>query len=314
MKALITGVNGFVGGYLSDYLISQGFEVYGTKLSNEPVNAYLSSQVKIFDIDITFEEQVNNVINSVQPDFIYHLAAQSSVALSWKKPQLTMLININGTINILEAVRQANLKTRILLIGSSEQYGIIKPEEVPVNEQHSLQPANPYAISKISQELMAQQYIKSYGMDILLVRAFNHIGPRQTPAFVVADFAKRIAEMEKGKLPPSLLVGNLEAKRDFTDVRDIVRAYYGIMQKGQKGEIYNVGSGQCYRVKEILEILLSMSELDITVETDPQRLRPSDMPIIQCDNTKLKNITAWYPQYSLRDTLKDVLDYWRGMV
>ena len=314
MKALITGVNGFVGGYLSDLLLAEGVEVYGTKLAWEAVNADLPAAVKVLDVDITIEAQVLEVINTAQPDYIFHLAAQSSVALSWKKPQMTMEVNINGTINILEAVRQTGLKTRLLLIGSSEQYGIIKPQEIPVKETHSLEPSNPYAISKITQELIAQQYVKSYGMDIILVRAFNHIGPRQTPAFVVSDFAKRIAEMEKGKLDPVLMVGNLEAQRDFTDVRDIVRAYVQIMQKGTSGEIYNVGSGKSYRVREVLDILLNLSKVEIKVETDPTRLRPSDMPIIECDNTKLKNITSWSTSYDIRDTLQDVLNYWRTIV
>lgn len=311
MRALITGVSGFVGGYLTEILHENKIEVWGTKLPSETIDDSLKDKLVIRDMDITSVNDVEKVIVESRPDYIFHLAAQSSVALSWKKPQLTMDINVTGTLNLLEIIKNHDMKPRILLIGSSEQYGKLKPEDMPVKEEQPLQPSNPYAISKMSQEMLAKLYINSYGMDIVMVRAFNHIGPKQSPIFVVSDFAKRISEIEKGLLVPVLKVGNLEAERDFTDVRDIVNAYFKIIQHGKSGEVYNVGSGKCYKVKYILDLLLSMSKIKINIETDLERMRPSDMPIIQCDNKKLMNVVGWTPQYSIFDTLEDVMNYWR---
>lgn len=311
MRALITGVNGFVGGYLSEYLLQNNMEVWGTKLPSEIKEKSHNDKVIIRDLDITNKEQVYSVIEECKPDYIFHLAAQSSVALSWKEPRLTMDVNVNGTINLLQAVNEVDNNAKILLIGSSEEYGIIKPESVPINEEYALKPANPYAVSKMAQEELAKQFVKAYSMNIVIVRAFNHIGPKQSPAFVVSDFAKRIVQMEKGLIEPKLLVGNLESKRDFTDVRDIVKAYYLLIQKGVSGEIYNIGSGKVYKVREILDMLLSKSKIDIEVLNDPNRMRPSDAPIIQCDNKKLKELTGWDIEYSLEKTIDDVIEYWR---
>ncbi|RKD32268.1 GDP-mannose 4,6-dehydratase [Thermohalobacter berrensis] len=313
MKALITGINGFVGGYLSEYLLTCNMQVFGTYLNKIDKNI-LGKNIKTFKLDITDKKETLEVLKKVRPDYIFHLAAQSSAAISWKKPQLTMDVNINGTINLLENIKELNLDSRILLIGSSEEYGFVKSEDIPINEDQELKPGNPYAVSKISQTMMGQVYSRAYDMDIVIVRAFNHIGPKQSPVFVASDFAKRIAEIEKGKFKPVLLVGNLEAERDFTDVRDIVKAYYLLALKGQKGEIYNVGSGKSYKIQYILDTLLSLSNVDIKIEKDPNRMRPSDVPIVQCDNTKITRLTGWEPEYSIEETLKDVLQYWRQTV
>ena len=314
MRALITGVNGFVGGYLSQYLIENGMEVWGTKLPSEVKSKYLNEDVIVRGLDIRDKRECEEVIKECEPDYLIHLAAQSSVALSWKNPQLTMDININGTLNLLDAIRTYIKECRILLIGSSEEYGLIKEEEVPVNESKDIDPSNPYAISKATQELLAKQYIKAYGLDIVMVRAFNHIGPRQSDIFVVSDFAKRIVMMEKGLLEPVLKVGNLESKRDFTDVRDIVKGYELLLKHGKCGEVYNIGSGVALKISEILEKLMELSGKDISIEKDLNRMRPSDNPIIQCDNGKLKSDTKWDTTYNIDKTLRDVMDYWRKEV
>lgn len=308
MRALITGVNGFVGHYLSKYLIEQGYEVYGTVIEDN----IKMDNVKIKKMNLLNKTEVNDVLTDINPDQIYHLAGQSAVGLSWKEPTLTMDVNINGTINLLDVVRNNNINTKVLIIGSSDEYGIITPEECPINEEHILKPTSPYAISKMTQEEISKLYIKAYKMNMIMVRAFNHIGPMQSKNFVVSDFASKIAEIEKGG-EPIIRVGNLEAYRDFTDVRDIVRGYKLLMDYGKIGEIYNIGSGNPYKIQEILDILLSLSNIKIKVEIDPDKLRPSDVPIIKCDNLKIKSHVKWIPKYDIKDTLKDTLDYWRNM-
>lgn len=307
MKALVTGVNGFVGNYLSKYLIEQGYTVYGTVIEDNVV----MENVNIQRMNLLNKDEVIRTIKSINPDHIYHLAGQSAVGLSWKEPTLTMDVNINGTINLLDAVRENNIDGKVLIIGSSDQYGVIKPEDCPISERHELNPSSPYAISKVTQEQVSRLYINSYKMNIIMVRAFNHIGPMQSKNFVVSDFASKIAEIEKGA-EPIIRVGNLEAYRDFTDVRDIVRGYYMLMKNGKIGEVYNIGSGNAYKIQDILSTLLSLSNTQIKVEIDPERLRPSDVPIIQCDNSKIKSHINWMSQYDIKNTLKDTLDYWRN--
>ena len=308
MKALITGVNGFVGYYLSKYLVEKGYTVYGTVIEDNVT----MDNVIIRKMNLLNKKEVEETIKSINPDHIYHLAGQSAVGLSWKNPTLTIDVNVNGTINILESVRESNINTKVLIIGSSDEYGIIKAEECPIREEHPLNPSSPYAISKMTQEEIAKLYVKSYNMNLIMVRAFNHIGPMQSKNFVVSDFASKVAEIEKGA-DPIIKVGNLEAYRDFTDVRDIVRGYTMLIEKGKIGEIYNIGSGNSYKIHEILDILISLSSKNIKVEIDPDKLRPSDVPIIQCDNLKIKSHVNWEPKYDIKNTLKDTLDYWRNM-
>ncbi|MBC2455741.1 GDP-mannose 4,6-dehydratase [Clostridium beijerinckii] len=308
MKALITGINGFVGKYLSKCLLEQGNIVYGTVIED---NVEMEN-INITQMNLLDKEEVVKAIKTINPDYVYHLAGQSAVGLSWKEPVLTMNVNINGTINLLDAVRENNLNTKVLVIGSSDEYGVIKPEECPISEKHLLNPSSPYAISKMTQEQIAKLYINSYKMNIIMVRAFNHIGPMQNKNFVVSDFASKIAEIEKGA-EAVIRVGNLESFRDFTDVRDIVRGYTMLMENGKIGEVYNIGSGKAHKIQDILDILLSLSTTKIKVEIDPERLRPSDVPIIQCDNSKIKAHVNWIPEYDIKNTLKDTLDYWRNM-
>lgn len=315
MKALITGMDGFVGEYLAEHLLFNNVEIAGTYLNNcGDVDSEIRDKIELFQLNILNEKNVKEILRKVNPDSIIHLAAQSSANVSWEKPQLTMDINLNGTINLLESIRELDLEPRVLLIGSSEEYGFIKTEDIPVDESQDLEPGNPYAVSKIAQNKIGKVYSRGYDMDIVMVRAFNHIGPKQRSTFVAADFAKRIAEMEINRKKTELMVGNLEAKRDFTDVRDIVKAYYQLLLKGEKGELYNVGSGNSYNIQYLLDILLSLATIDIEIRKDPKRLRPSDVPIVECDNTKLSQLTDWEPKFKLEDTLKDILDFWREKV
>jgi GDP-4-dehydro-6-deoxy-D-mannose reductase len=310
LKALITGINGFVGEYLAVYLQSRNIEVCGTYFKENIQN----TGFQIFKMDVTQKSQVLEVLSYVKPDCIFHLAAQSSAAVSWKEPQMTMEVNVGGTINILESLREMKMNPRILLVGSSEEYGFVRPDELPVNETQPFRPANPYAVSKVAQDMLGEIYSKAYGMDIVRARPFNHIGPRQNPTFAAPDFARRIALIEKGKLEPVMSVGNLEVERDFTDVRDVVKAYYDLLQKGEKGQVYNIGSGKSYKIRYILDVLLSLSEVDVQIKQDPARMRPSDVPVLRCDNTRLVKLTSWHPTYTIEETLKDVLNYWRDTV
>lgn len=314
MRALITGSNGFVGQYLAEYLLKKDIEVWGTIHESKAIPKEIHNEIIIRQMDITDQLQVKNVLSECKPDYIFHLAAQSSAAVAWKHPDLTMTVNINGTINLLECIRKFDLKPRILLIGSSEEYGTVKSKDLPIDEAHELRPGNPYAISKAAQSMIGQVYSKAYDLNIIMARAFNHIGPKQSSKFVVSDFTKRIAEIEKGKIPPILKVGNLEAERDFTDVRDIVRAYYELVLKGKRGEIYNIGSGKVCKIQDILDRLLSLTNMKIKIQKDIDRYRPLDVPIVQCDSRKFVNLTSWQPRYTLEETLKDVLEYWRGKV
>lgn len=308
-KALIIGAAGFVGGYLIDFAAeSMRWEVIATKLSSENLS---TKYAKVFDLDIMNIDDVNSLIARQHPDYIFHLAAQSSVALSWIKPDLTVDVNIKGSLHILEAVRKLNYKPRLLMVGSGEEYGYVKEEELPIREDNVIRPGNIYAITKACQNMLGNIYSKAYGMDIIMVRAFNHIGPGQSELFVVSDFCKQVVECEKGLRVPVIKVGNLDAKRDFTDVRDIVRAYVMLMKYGESGETYNVGSGRCVPIHDILEKIIDNATVPIQVEVDEQRLRPNDIPIIQADVDKLCRTIGWNPQISLNDTICDMLEYWR---
>lgn len=310
MKALIIGGAGFVGGYLIKELAGAGSEVHATCLPSEKID---STDCTAHTLDILDIDAVTAILNEVKPDTIFHLAAQSSVALSWKKPQLTADINIKGSINVLEAMRMAEKQDmRILLIGSGEEYGFIREGACPISEDERLRPGNVYAATKACQGMIGEIYARAYKMDIIMVRAFNHSGPGQLPMFVISDFCHQIAETEKcGKLP-EMSVGNLSAMRDFTDVRDVVRAYRLLSEKGVSGQTYNVGRGKAVEIQYILDTALSMSETEITVKRDPSRMRASDIPIIEPDVSKIYADTGWKAEISMEQTIRDTLDYWRS--
>lgn len=309
-KAIIIGAAGFVGGYLIDHLKDDmKWEIYGTKLNKEKIER---EDIEIYDLDVLNKEEIIKIFEKIKPDYVFNLAAQSSVSLSWKNPILTVDINIKGVINILEAVREIKqYNPKIILIGSSEEYGNVKEDEIPVKEENNLRPGNIYAVTKVCQNMIGKIYSSAYEMDIVNIRAFNHIGPKQAPIFVVSDFCKQVAEIEKGLREPIIYTGNLGAKRDFTDVRDIVRAYSTLALNGKKGETYNVGSGKAVSIKEILDIILKNSTKSIEIRRDEKRYRPIDIPIIEADIEKLKKITDWKPEILLEKSIKEILGYWR---
>ncbi len=307
MKALIIGAGGFVGGYLIAELAERGCDITATKLAHERINSGGSFSEQV--LDILDESAISAVLAQAQPDCIFHLAAQSSVALSWKNPALTVDINIRGSVNLLEAIRKSGTNPRVMLIGSGEEYGFSAGSNIA--EDTLPQPANIYALTKYTQNMLGQVYHRAYGMDIISVRAFNHIGAGQQPTFVAADFCRQTAEIEAGRQAPVIRVGNLSAKRDFTDVRDIVRAYCDLIEHGKSGETYNVGSGKAIAISELLDMILSLSDVKIAVECDEARMRPSDIPEIRADITKLQRDTSWAPEIPLKDSLKSILDYFR---
>lgn len=309
MKALIIGGGGFVGPYLVRHLVNDlGYEVTVTKTEKENL---VSDIAQVVNLDILNKEQISEVLNAQRPDYIFHLAAQSSVAYSWKNPSLTIDVNVKGCVNVLDAIRDLDFKPRTLLIGSGEEYGHIREGECPITEENNSRPGNIYAATKACQNMLGKIYADAYGMDVMMVRAFNHIGPNQTPMFVVADFCKQVAEIEKGIKESVMYVGNLTAKRDFTDVRDVVKAYALLVKEGKRGETYNVGTGHALAIQEILDTIISMSDKSIEVKIDPDRLRPVDVPIIEPDIRKINECTGWKPQILLSQTLKETLDYWR---
>lgn len=306
-KALVTGITGFAGSYLAELLIEHGYEVHGTSLSSPKGD----SALHIKTLDLLDAKATEKYIGETRPDVIFHLAALTSPAESFENPTETITNNIAAELNVLEAVRVSSLVCRIMITSSAEIYGLVNTQDLPVREETELKPFSPYAVSKIAQDFLGLQYHLSYNMDIVRIRPFNHIGPRQTPGFVVASFAKQIAEIEKKSLPPVIKVGNLDAKRDFTDVRDMVKAYLLLSEKGKAGEVYNIGSGKSYRIGGILDDLLKLSTVKIEVEVDPSRLRPSDTPDIYSDDTKIQDATGWTPEIPLAQTLSDTLNYWR---
>jgi GDP-4-dehydro-6-deoxy-D-mannose reductase len=307
MKALIIGVAGFVGKHLANELINSGWEVHGTRLPTETA----SLDIEVYGLDILDAAALKGLLKKTNPDCIFHLAAQSSVAVSWKQPALTVDVNIKGAVNLLEAVREMEKPPKVLLVGSGDEYGYVLPEELPIREDTPLRPGNTYAVTKISQGMLGQVYARAYGLEVIIIRAFNHIGPGQTDTFVVPGFCKQIAEIEAKGNAGIIRVGNLEAKRDFTDVRDIVKAYRLLAIKGESGEIYNIGNGTSVAIAEILEQLINLSTAKITVEQDPARMRPSDTPEIRADISKLVECTGWKAEITLEETLKNTMDEWR---
>lgn len=310
LKALIIGAAGFVGGHLIKHLSSEcGYDVYATKLPHETIGS--AEKYSVYDLDIMDQEQISSVIDRVKPDQIYHLAAQSSVKISWDKPQLTADINIKGTINLLEAVRISGQSPAILLVGSAEEYGFVDPDDVPVSENTVLRAGNIYAATKACQGMLGEIYSRAYRMNIIMVRAFNHIGPGQSDIFAVSDFCRQAVNIQLGKREPFICTGNLSAMRDFTDVRDIVRAYSMLMEKGVSGQVYNVGSGKAVSIQSMLDEIIRLSGVPIEIRRDERRMRPSDVPVMEADISKIVSDTGWRPEIPAEQTLKDILEYWR---
>ena len=313
-KALITGVTGFAGSFLAENLVNANFEVHGTYVSDAGLEniANVKEHVKLFKLDLNNPDETKKVISDSAPDLIFHLAALSSAAQSFGNPSQFISNNILAQANLLEAARLLKVFPKVLVVSSAEIYGDVAPQNLPIDEETPMRPVNPYAVSKVAQDYLGLQYFLSYKMPIIRIRPFNHIGPRQSPNFVVASFAKKIADIEKGSAEPVLRVGNLAASRDFTDVRDMVEAYNLILEKGIVGEVYNAGYGKSYKIEDILNRLLSLSQKQIKIEQDPSLLRPIDAPDLVCDNSKIKAATGWEAKIPIDETLKATLDYWRN--
>ncbi len=309
MKAMVIGAAGFVGRYLMKEIeASLGAEVLATKLPGEEID---HPGAKVFNLDITDGDAVEKLFLAEKPDIIFHLAAQSSVAYSWKNPRLTVDVNIKGALSVLDALRKMESCPKTVLIGSGEEYGWIKSEDLPLRESNALHPGNIYAATKVTQGMIAAIYSKAYQLPVLCTRSFNHIGRGQTTVYAIPSFCSQIALIEAGKNSPVLRVGNTEAARDFTDVRDVVRAYCMLAVKGQAGEVYNVGRGKAYKISDILSALVSLSPAEIEIFQDPMLFRPVDIPVIFPDTTKLRSITGWKPEIPIRESLEWVLNEWR---
>lgn len=314
MRVLITGITGFAGSHLTELLLKKGgIEVHGIQRWRSKTDNidHLKSRIRLLECDLRDASSVLHAIETIRPDRIFHLAAQSFVPASWSAPAETLSTNLIGQLNIFEAVRKVGLSPRIQIAGSSEEYGLVLPDEVPMTENNLLRPLSPYAVSKVAQDFLGYQYHMSYEMFIVRTRGFNHTGPRRGDVFAESNFAMQIARIEAGLQEPIIRVGNLEAQRDYTDVRDMVEAYWLSLEKGKAGEVYNIASGKTWSIQKTLDMLLSHSSIKVKIMQDPERMRPSDVQILLGDNTKFVQATGWKPQIPFETTLKDLLDYWR---
>lgn len=315
MKALITGVSGFVGSHLAEHLLAQtDWEIAGTVFGPYENIDGICDRLHLFPAELSQLSVVEFVLQQTHPDIVFHLAAMAVTGTSWRDPAATLQINLSMQVNVLQAVVNLGLSSRVIVVGSSEEYGAVAESDLPIGESTPFRPLNPYAVSKVGQDMLGLQYHLSHGLDVVRVRPFNHIGPRQRLGFVTSDFAAQVARIEAGLQAPVMRVGNLEAERDFTDVRDVVRAYRLLAQHGKSGEVYNIGSGRAHAVREVLEELLGRASADIQVERDPERMRPSDIPRVVCDYRKLRECTGWEPAIPFTQSLADVLSHWRGTV
>lgn len=343
MRVLITGITGFAGSHLAQHLLErEEVEIYGIcrwrsrmdnleeiarrgKLNASGMEVNITNKtllkqhselgkVNLLQGDITDASSMVRVIDVVRPERIFHLAAQSYVPTSWNAPAETFHVNVIGQINLFEATLQVGIDPLIQIAGSSEEYGLVYPDEVPVKETNPLRPLSPYGVSKVAQDLLARQYYHSYGLKTIVTRGFNHTGPRHGEVLSCSTFSKQIAEIENGLKEPILHVGNLEAERDFTDVRDFVRAYWLVLEKGVPGEVYNIGSGTARSIRSVLDLLLSMSRVKIEVRQDPARMRPSDVMILCASYDKFHKQTGWEPEIPFEQTMADLLEYWRRRI
>ena len=314
-RILITGVTGFVGSHLAEFFLAKGnVELFGIerwRSRTENID-HIKARLNFTECDIRDASSVKKAVQKIKPDQIYHLAAQSFVPASWSAPAETLTTNIVGQLNILEAVREMGINPAILIAGSSEEYGLVHPDELPIKETNPLRPLSPYAVSKVGQDLLGYQYFMSYKLHVIRTRAFNHTGPRRGEVFFCSTIAKQIVEIEKGLKEPVIEVGNLEAQRDFTDVRDVIRGYFLALEKGKPGEAYNICSGKAYKMRDVLDMFLGLTKVKIKERQDPKRMRPSDVPILLGDHSLFSKTTGWEPEIPFEKTLKDLLDFWRN--
>lgn len=320
MKILITGISGFVGSHLAEYCLTKGDQVFGTIRSHHLGDEMqriegIKDKITLFECNLMNRSSVYNVIKKTNPDVIFHLAAHSFVPMSWDEPEEVLKNNIISELNIFESIRDLNIIDKVVvhIAGSSEEYGLVLPQECPISEKNDLRPMSPYAVSKIGQEFLAKQYYRSYGIRTVVTRAFNHEGPRRGINFVTSAFASQIAKMESMNLQEGVIkVGNLDSKRDFTDVRDVVRAYYlAVSSNLNCGEEYNISSDCSRSIKEVLDYFISKSKIVVRVENDPSRMRPSDVMLLEGNSSKFRQATGWKPEINFYKMLDDILEYWR---
>lgn len=313
MKILITGIAGFAGSYLAKEVLKKENEIFGICLACESLKNVekIRKNLTIYRGDITGFDWLLKTVKRIKPDQIYHLAALSSVGESFSQPLPMIENNVRGTLHLLETIRRLARPIRILVVGSSDMYGVVKPRETPIKENRPLLPVSPYGVSKAAGDLLAYQYFKSYGIHAIRARSFNHTGPRQRTGFVIPDFSSQIARIEKGLLPPVLKTGDLSSRRDLSDVRDVIKAYVSLMRRGKAGEAYNICSQKAYRIERLLEVLCSLTKKRIRVEKDRKRSRPAEIPLLWGNNAKIRKATGWKPRIPIEKTLEDTLDYWR---
>jgi GDP-4-dehydro-6-deoxy-D-mannose reductase len=315
---LITGVTGFAGSHLAEYLLAHQpeVEVFGTHRWRSPMHniAHIGERLRMVETDLRDYSSVHKALDRVRPDFIFHLAAQSFVPTSWNAPAATLDVNVIGQTNLFEAVRALGIDPVIQIACSSEEYGLVHPHETPIKETNPLRPLSTYAVSKVAQDYLGYQYYQSYGLKAIRTRGFNHTGPRRGEVFVTSNFAKQLARIKAGLDEPVIRVGNLEAIRDFTDVRDMVRAYWLAVNKARPGEVYNIASGKGIKIQELLDRLIALTGVEVEVRQDPDRMRPSDVEILLGDCSKFHADTGWVPEIPFEQTLEDIVEYWRRRV
>jgi GDP-4-dehydro-6-deoxy-D-mannose reductase len=316
MKLLLTGAAGFVARHFVDLVRASApqVEILGVVRPHGGAAAPGPGGVRTIEADLCDGKAVDAVFTEWSPDLVLHLAGQSSVHQSWLDPGGTLRNNVLGVVNLLDAARRKGARPSILVVGSAEEYGAVDPAETPLSEDAPLRPTSPYAVSKVAQGLVAVECGRGAGMRVIRTRTFHHTGPGRGEAFAESSFARQIAEIEAGLRPPVLHVGNLDAIRDFTDVRDVVRAYWSLLQEGAPGEVYNVCSGRGRSIRELLDTLLGLCRVKVEVAVDPARLRPSDLPVLVGNPARLRAATGWEPRIDLADTLAELLRDWRERV
>jgi GDP-4-dehydro-6-deoxy-D-mannose reductase len=310
MKVLITGITGFVGGHLVAFLRSEHPEVEILGLVRPPGARAGFPGVTLVEADLEDAVSVEAALSKIRPERVIHLAGQSSAHRSWLDPSGTLRLNIHGLLHLLEAIRRRSFSPRVLVVGSAEEYGQFEPEDLPLRESAPLRPHSPYAVSKVAQGYLALQYTLCFGIETIRTRSFPHTGPGRGEAFAESSFARQIVEIKAGRKPAILEVGNLNAVRDFTDVRDVVRAYWDLLERGEAGEVYNVCTGVGVRIRDLLGRLVAIAGVDVEMRLDPERLRPSDIPTLIGDPTRLEQTTGWRPRIPLDQTLREILEYW----
>jgi GDP-4-dehydro-6-deoxy-D-mannose reductase len=317
MRLLITGITGFVGSHMAEYALTQGATVFGSarwRSRTENIE-HLTDRIHLVECDLRDVASARRLLEITSPTHVIHLAAQSFVGASWHMPAETMSTNVTSQMNLLEGMRALRIEPRFLAIGTSEEYGLVYPDELPIKETNPLRPLSPYAVSKVAQDMMAFQYFKSYGLPIIRTRAFNHEGPRRGDVFVTSNFAKQVAAIEAGLRKPVIFVGDLTPRRDYSDVRDIVQGYWMLLERGEPGEVYNLCSGRPWAIQQVLDFLLATSRTKgIAVELDPTRLRPSDVMVLDGDPSKIRKAVGWQVEIPFERTLEDLLAYWRKRI